>query len=485
MRKNKYEKTEIHNTININSDVKMSGTTDANENRPIHKNENENENTEKKPISPLVVIPIVVGVIAVLVAVLALLFDNGIFWRLFPPTDGGTETSQTTSQENSTTESSVPLKNTDDLYNTTVNVYFDANGGNVQLSSIRVIFGSPYNELPTPSRTGYTFAGWFTSQNGGQQISSYDIVNTSSNHTLYAHWNANVFTLTLNANGGSTSTTKELSYGESYGTLPTPQKDYYTFDGWYTAVSGGSKVTSTTIMGDSDVTVYAHWTENSLSGWVLESDVPLGAQIVDQKWTYTKMDTDYFTSPPSDDWTKTGNYMWEAVDSKTHQYANFPSGFSTSDLLYKQYNKPAFSSSVSSDTKREVSDPSHITYIYWHWNYTLRDSSPPDNRYIGSYYGEKTPVGTVTHFSAFELNENCGHTDSKGATSDECYYYNTGNNDDVSWWWYRFSVYKQTYTDYKKVYEYIKVTENIESYSQVIAGGEISNVQKYVRYRMK
>ena len=359
-------------------------------------------------------------------------------------------------------------------------VTFDANGGTLSSKNTTVTFGSTYNELPTPSRLGYTFAGWFTSQNGGQQISSNDIVNIPSNHTLFAHWNANVFTLSFNANGGFLSTMfKEVNYGEAYGTLPTPQKDYYIFDGWYTDVSGGSKVTNSTMMGNSDVTVYAHWTEKPLSVWKLESDVPPGAQIVDQKWIYTKTETNESYESSMNGWTQTGSH-WEETENETYYYADFPTGFSTSDPLYNKYNKYALDSVTGWDTKREVSSSTHYTYIYWHWNYPLQDDSLPNDRLVSDEYTPK-----YSKFVAFESFTNHGHTDSKGTTVSNMYFCNQGNYIDVSWWWYRFSVYKQTYTDYTKVYEYVKVTENLESYSQVTAKGEISNVRKYVRYREK
>ena len=72
---------------------------------------------------------------------------------------------------------------------------------------------------------------------------------------------------------------------------------------------------------------------------------------------------------------------------------------------------------------------------------------------------------------------------SKGNTVPDMCFRNRDYYTYVSWW-HRLSVYKQTYTDYQKVYEYIKVTENIEPYIQVTTEGEISNVQKYVRYRV-
>ena len=54
-----------------------------------------------------------------------------------------------------------------------------------------------------------------------------------------------------------------------------------------------------------------------------------------------------------------------------------------------------------------------------------------------------------------------------------------------SYWWFRFSVYKQTYVDYQEIFQYKKITTGIESDTRVVEGGEISNVQRFVRYRAK
>jgi len=70
------------------------------------------------------------------------------------------------------------------------------------------------------------------------------------------------YTVTFNANGGIVSpTSMTITEGEPYGELPTPRRDKYTFDGWYTSASGGSRVTSsTTVKLTGDQTLYAHWT---------------------------------------------------------------------------------------------------------------------------------------------------------------------------------------------------------------------------------
>lgn len=71
--------------------------------------------------------------------------------------------------------------------------------------------------------------------------------------------------LTFNPNGGKVSTkSKTVKKNAKAGTLPTPSRKGYAFAGWYTAKSGGSKVTSgTKITGKK--TVYAHWTKITVS----------------------------------------------------------------------------------------------------------------------------------------------------------------------------------------------------------------------------
>ena len=44
---------------------------------------------------------------------------------------------------------------------------FDANGGTVSPASISAKYDSTIGPLPTPTRTGYTFTGWYTASNGG------------------------------------------------------------------------------------------------------------------------------------------------------------------------------------------------------------------------------------------------------------------------------------------------------------------------------
>ena len=143
-------------------------------------------------------------------------------------------------------------------------VTFNANGGSVGTSNITVTYDSAYGTLPNPTRSGYTFKGWYTDVAEGTLITNTTIVSTAKDHTLYARWTPNIYTLTYNNNGGTGCTNKQVTYNSDYGTLCTPTRTGYYFLGWYTAASGGTKVTQTsTVTTAQDHTIYAQWKANT------------------------------------------------------------------------------------------------------------------------------------------------------------------------------------------------------------------------------
>ncbi len=148
---------------------------------------------------------------------------------------------------------------------TTCEVSFDANGGTATEAKRTVTFAQPYGTLPTATRGGYAFAGWFTGWSEGDEVTADTPVNNAWNHTLYAHWQGNSYTVTFDANGGTVDTpSKTVVYGSTYGTLPTPVRYGYVFTCWYTGAEGGSRRRETTSVSTaSDHTLYAHWTESS------------------------------------------------------------------------------------------------------------------------------------------------------------------------------------------------------------------------------
>ncbi|MDD6659764.1 MAG: InlB B-repeat-containing protein [Eubacteriales bacterium] len=96
--------------------------------------------------------------------------------------------------------------------------------------------------------------------------------------------------LNFNANGGYVDThSKPVTYNTSYGTLPTPVRDGYTFSGWYN--TDGQKVNSSTVHNEkNDIELIAHWQKNTynlaLRGAAI-SDVTLGAFSAEYNKTIT------------------------------------------------------------------------------------------------------------------------------------------------------------------------------------------------------
>lgn len=136
--------------------------------------------------------------------------------------------------------------------------------------TIYPVFNTYSITLPNATRTDYTFNGWYTSSSGGTYVgTSGSSYSPTSNTTLYAHWTSNTYRLNFNANScGSLGVSYvDVTIGKTYGDadngdgLPSMAvKTGYIFDGWYTASSGGSKISnSTTVTQSSDSgTLYAH-----------------------------------------------------------------------------------------------------------------------------------------------------------------------------------------------------------------------------------
>jgi uncharacterized repeat protein (TIGR02543 family) len=156
----------------------------------------------------------------------------------------------------------------------TVTNYTVTYSGNGSTGGTAPVDGSSYTNGQTVTvlgntgslvKTGYTFAGWNTAANGSG--TSYAPAATfamgSANVTLYAQWTASTYTVTFNANGGTDASpaSKDVTYGATYGTLATTTRAGYTFNGWFTAASGGAQVTSaTTVAITAAQTLYAQWT---------------------------------------------------------------------------------------------------------------------------------------------------------------------------------------------------------------------------------
>ena len=151
-----------------------------------------------------------------------------------------------------------------------MNSYNDQGGSGESGGASTYNSGSSF-VLPTtaPTKTGYTFAGWFTTATGGSALGlTYTPSSPFGAVTIYAQWSANSYAVTYNDQGGSGESGGASTYnsGSSF-VLPTtaPTKTGYTFAGWFTTATGGSALglTYTPSSPFGAVTIYAQWSANS------------------------------------------------------------------------------------------------------------------------------------------------------------------------------------------------------------------------------
>ena len=305
---------------------------------------------------------------------------------------------------------------TANLYNLTAN----ANGGFIPstsgwsgtgaTASKSVTFDSSPGTMPKPTRTGYTLAGWYTSASGGTKVanadgsfisnvSGYTDSNTrwkrSTETTLYAHWAANHYTITADANGGTNAakdgwtlasdkktSTMNFTYNQPASAMPIASRTGYTCGGWYTAASGGTKVANAdgsfiaSVSGYTDANkkwvraaatrLYAHWTANH---YTITADANGGTNAAKDGWTLA---SDKKTSTMSFTYGQAASAMpiasrtgytcggWYTATSGGTKVANADGSFLASVSGYTDANKKWVRAAA--------------TTLYAHWtanNYTI------------------------------------------------------------------------------------------------------------------
>ena len=142
-----------------------------------------------------------------------------------------------------------------------VRIAFAPNGGRVSSGSKTVICGKTYGALPTPTRRGYTFAGWYTAKSGGSRIGSSSVVRTTKNQTLYARWKLIKYKIRYSLGKGTNSRSNPAVYTVASRTivLKKPIRKGYTFKGWYSDSKFKKKVTKISAGSTGSRKLYARW----------------------------------------------------------------------------------------------------------------------------------------------------------------------------------------------------------------------------------
>ena len=133
-------------------------------------------------------------------------------------------------------------------------ITYNPQGGTVAPASQSIIYKSLVS-LPTPTRTGYAFNGWFTAATGGSKFNNGDAYNFTTDITLHAQWTGKTYTISFNPQGGSVNPlSKQVTYGSPVGALPTPIREGYDFEKW-----SDNYTSATTYLTDGNITLTAIW----------------------------------------------------------------------------------------------------------------------------------------------------------------------------------------------------------------------------------
>lgn len=156
---------------------------------------------------------------------------------------------------------------------------FNSNSG-TPVTAITQNFGTSISAPTDPTRTNYTFAGWYN-EAGLTTPHVFDTMGVTT--TIHAKWTGVSQTLAFESNGGTLVTAITLPFGSSVSVPTAPTKSGYTFGGWYDE-AGLTTLHTFSTMGVS-TTIYAKWTlviitvanplivksQAANDGWVLES----------------------------------------------------------------------------------------------------------------------------------------------------------------------------------------------------------------------
>lgn len=166
------------------------------------------------------------------------------------------------------------------------------------------------NEITTitvPEKTGYTFGGYYTAENGGgiQYIKPSGLITSigttfTKDSTLYAKWSLNTYQISYNLDGGSVSSNNPLQYNVNSNTIniSNPSKVGYTFSGW---TEGESQETSLSVSIPSGSTgnknYAAHYIPNTNTRYTINH------YLMNVDGTYSIKDTEKLTGTTDAEFT--------------------------------------------------------------------------------------------------------------------------------------------------------------------------------------
>jgi uncharacterized repeat protein (TIGR02543 family) len=307
---------------------------------------------------------------------------------------------------------------------------------------IEVLFGETFGLLPSPTKTGYVFNGWYENANfTGNPVVSNTVYTASTDSVLYASWNLKQVSISFQTNGGSIIATITAPYLSGVTAPNAPNKIGYAFAGWYQDVDLLVPYVFSTLPAENKI-LYAKWTINqytitfdsnegtavapitqNYASVVVAPAAPTRVGYIFVGWTSDELlTTDYlFTTMPAANLTL---YAEWAADTDTPYTVDYY----VQDLIGNTYSK------FHTVTKYGNTDATGSADLTVFPGYTFADSHA-DNVLSGTIVGTGTLTLKVYYFrnvttpfaiqyfhqnltgSGFTLFETVALTGSTGATA--------------------------------------------------------------------
>ena len=142
--------------------------------------------------------------------------------------------------------------------------------------------------LQFPTRTGYTFEGWYAEADFTTKVTEI-AKGSTGDKTFYAKWSIVKYTVTYKLNGGKNNANNPTTYDVTSDeiALKNATRTGYTFSGWYTEDGAKGKVSRINRGSTGHIVLYAHWTANKYT-IVLNGNGATSGTMAKRTATYDK-----------------------------------------------------------------------------------------------------------------------------------------------------------------------------------------------------
>lgn len=232
-----------------------------------------------------------------------------------------------------------------------VYVTFDSQGGS-NVDTLIVPVDEVIPQLPTPTRDGYIFKGWYEN-NEITQLFLNDFTASRSYHLL-SQWERIAVQVNFNSNGGVTLPSQSVFYGEKLGQLEQTTKSGFIFKGWFLNPELTQAVSKDYVV-TSDITLYASYEQiRHTVSFYSHADYSISDQFVFDGQKITQMPSVTRNGYVFKGWFRDSN-LTQSFDTNSEITANL--------ILYAKWDKQIYTLNYNTNISNYTIPSRNLTYL--------------------------------------------------------------------------------------------------------------------------